>query len=106
MDDAKRNALLQLLGAAMSDVSEDCYCADWLAGTEYIVPELCRRALSTKQDQHWGHGEVTPERALGLITLADLVGSWANRDESGIGYVPFQPFPVPREYAREIDCEQ
>jgi hypothetical protein len=36
----ERHALVQQLGQAMSDISEDCYCAAWLGGTEYFVPEL------------------------------------------------------------------
>jgi len=106
MEDATRHALLQQLGAAMSAISEDCYCAGWLGGTEYLVPELCRRAASAKQTQYWGHGEVTPEQAFGLIALAELVGSWADLDEAGVGYEPHQPFPLPPEYARAIDSEQ
>ena len=38
MDQATRSALVQLLGRAMSDISEDCYYASWLAGNEYFVP--------------------------------------------------------------------
>lgn len=106
MDDATRNGLLQLLGKAMSDVSEECYCAGWLDGTEYFVPELCRRALTTRQTQHWGRWEVTPELARGLQALADQVGSWANLDADATGYIPFQPFPIPAVYLESIEREQ
>ena len=90
----------------MSDISEDCYCAGWVGGTEHFVPELCRRALATGQTQHWGHGEVTPDQARGLSALAELVGSWADLDEAGVGYVPFQPFPIPPQYIESLDREQ
>jgi hypothetical protein len=106
MDDVTRRALLQLLGKAMSDISEECYCADWVGGTEYFVPELCRRAITTGQTQFWGHGEVTPELARGLIALAELIGSWADLDEARIGYVPYHPFPVSLEYAEALEQEQ
>jgi hypothetical protein len=106
MDDATRHALLQLLGNAMSDISEEAYCAGWVVGTQYFVPELCRRAEATRQTQFWGHGEVTPEQARGLVALAELVGSWANMDEAGVAYVPHQPFPMPWEYTEVVEQEQ
>ncbi|HET6575988.1 MAG TPA: hypothetical protein VFG68_20475 [Fimbriiglobus sp.] len=106
MDDATRHSLLQLLGKAMSDISEECYYAGWLGGTEYFVPELCRRALESGRPQLWGHGEVTPEEARGLTYLADRLGYWADLDDAATGYVPHQPFPIPKEYAEGIDREQ
>lgn len=106
MDAAIRHALLQQLGEAMSEISEQCYYAGWLGGTEYLVPELCIRALATGQTQAWGHSEVTPGRAGELISLAEKVGSWANLDEAGVGFVPHQPFPMPREYAESVEREQ
>jgi hypothetical protein len=106
MDDATRHALLQILGNAMSDISEDSYCAGWLGGAEYCVPELCRRALASGEPQFWGHGEVTPDQARGLMALAEIVGSWANLDEAMTGYVPFQPFPVPELYVQGIEADQ
>jgi hypothetical protein len=102
MDDATRHALLQLLGNAISDISEECYCAGWMIGTEYFVPELCRRAEATGQTQFWGHGEVTPEQARGLVALAEIVGSWANLNQAGVRYVPHNPFPVPPQYAQVL----
>lgn len=106
MDDAARHALVQQLGEAMSDVSEECYHAGWLGGTEYFVPELCRRAVATGRAQPWGHGEVTPERARTLIELAARAGCWADLDEPGIGYEPFQPFPIPPEYLAALERER
>src|SRR5690348_3596486 len=106
MDEATRQTLVQQLGAAMSDISEDCYYAGWLDGTQYLVPELCRRAAATGQAQFWGHGEVTPELARGLIALAEQIGSWADLDEAGVGYVPHQPFPIPPEYTEAVEREQ
>lgn len=90
----------------MSELSEQCYYAGWMAGTEYLVPELCRRADVTGQAQPWGHGEVTPERARELLALADRLGSWADLDEAGIGYVPHQPFPLPAHHLETIEREQ
>jgi hypothetical protein len=106
MDETTRSALVQLLGQAMSDISEDCYCASWLGGTEYSVPELCRRAIATGQTQYWGHGQVTPAQARGLTFLAEQIGAWADLDEPGDGYVPHDPFPIPQQYVEAIDREQ
>ena len=97
MDEATRHSVLQLLGQEMSDISEDCYCAGWLGGTEYVVPELCRRAAESGRPQWWGPDVVTPERARGLVHLAEQLGHWADLDEAGVGYVPFRPFPIPPE---------
>lgn len=106
MDEAVRHALVQQLGQEMSDISEDCYCAGWLGGTEYLVPELCRRAAESGYTQHWGHGEITPELGRQLILLAEQAGCWANTDFASVAYDPFQPFPIPLEYTAEIDREQ
>lgn len=106
MDEAARHTLLQHLGAAMSDISEACYYAGWLRGAEYMVPELCRRAIESGQPQQWGHGQVTPEQALDLIALAEQLGSWACLDDDGIAYVPFQPFPLPPHYSAAVEREQ
>jgi hypothetical protein len=106
MDDRQHHDLAQQLGKAMSDISEDCYCAGWLGGTEYLVPELCRRAVLTGTPQFWGHGEVTPAQAQELIALAERAGCWADTDYLSVGYDPFQPFPIPPEYVEAIEREQ
>jgi hypothetical protein len=106
MDDATRHSVLQLLGKAMSDISEDCWSAGWLGGTEYDVPELCRRAVESDVPQRWGGDVITPERARGLLYLAEQIGSWADLDEAGVAYVPHQPFPVPPETLAALDRQQ
>src|SRR5437762_13129857 len=105
MDDATRHSLLQLLGKAMSDISEDCYHAGWMDGAEYIVPEWCRRAVATGRPQFWGMGEVKPERAIGLIWLAGQLGSWADLDRSRGGYIPHPSLPIPPKYADVIESQ-
>ncbi|KAF0244566.1 MAG: hypothetical protein FD180_2384 [Planctomycetota bacterium] len=106
MDRTGRDILLKRLGDAMSAISEDCYCAGWLQGTEYMVPELCRRALSADCSMFWGHGKITVEQAKELTMLAEQLRSWADTDEESIGYNPFQPFPIPPEFLAAIDREQ
>jgi len=101
-----RHAVLQRLGNAMSDISEECWSAGWLGGTEYYVPELCRRAAETGRPQRWGPGTITPVQALGLVYLAEQLGHWADLDDAGVGYVPRQPFPIPAEIRAALDLQQ
>jgi len=98
-----RADLTRRLGELISQVSEDCYCAGWLGGAEYSVPELCRRALASGRSQPWGHGVVTPALAKTLCDLADQLGHWVDTDEASVGYVPFSPFPIPPEYLAALD---
>ncbi len=95
--------LVKQLGDLMSGISEACYAAGWYAGTEYMVPELCRRALQTGEVQSWASGEITPAMARHLNALAERLGNWANLSEDATGYVAFDPFPTPDEHLQELD---
>lgn len=64
---ARYEALVIELGEAMSEVSEECYCAGWLAGTEEAVPALCRAAIATGEAQPWGMGSISVETARELV---------------------------------------
>lgn len=102
----ERKALTNQLGKMMSDISEDCYYAGWLGGTEYLVPELCRRASSSGDSQPWGHSEVTPQNAAVLMEIARQLGHWADLDEPGIAFEPHDPFPIPIQYLNSLDMER
>src|SRR5687768_6899175 len=107
MGDAVDDILVQQLGAAMSDLSEECYYASWMSGSEDVIPELCRRALATGIPQHWGHGHVTPDTARRLTDLAERAGAWADLHPQDDTYVPYQPrTPVPPEMAAALDRAQ
>ena len=107
MGDAVDDNLVQQLGAAMSELSEECYCAGWMSGSEDAIPELCRRALATGLAQHWGHGVVTPEVARMLTTLAERAGAWADLHPQDDMYIPYRPTaPVPPAMASALDREQ
>lgn len=95
----------QVLGEAMSAISERCYYAGWMGGAEYLIPELCRRAIATDTRQPWGHGFVSPGDARELCALAERAGGWVDLDETGVGYERFDPFPIPIEYAQDLDRE-
>lgn len=96
-------APLDVLGRLMSDLSETCWSAGWLEGTEYLVPELCRRAVERDEPQPWGQGEVAPALAKALAVLAGELRHWANLDARGAGYVAFDPFPVPQACVDDLD---
>jgi hypothetical protein len=95
--------LLRTLGDLMSGLSETCYEAPWMVGTEYMVPELCRRAVESGEAQPWGRGAVTPAVARHLSELAEKLGGWARLDKAGTGYLPFAPFPTPDRFSDELD---
>jgi hypothetical protein len=103
LDKIDEETLTQVLGELMSAISEDCYAAGWMNGTEYLVPALCQRVLKINRPQPWAHGELGPGMAALLQTIADKPGHWANLDKQGVGYVSFNPFPTPSEYVKELD---
>ena len=90
----------------MSDISEDCYCAGWLGGTEHFIPELCRRALATQETQYWGHGDISPDLAARLLAIASELGHWVDTNFHSNSYEPFEPFPIPPQYLEALDREQ
>ena len=95
--------MLRTLGDLMSRVSETCYETPWMVGTEYMVPELCRRAAESGVPQPWARGKVTPAVARHLGELAGKLGGWARLDEGGTGYLLFDPFPTPERFVEELD---
>ncbi|WP_439629454.1 hypothetical protein [Gemmata sp.] len=97
MDDATRTAVLQLLGGAMSAISEECWSAGWISGTEDAIPGLCHRALESGRTQHWGRWSVTLEQARGLTFVAEQLGCWADLDDGGVRFVAHHPFPLTAE---------
>jgi hypothetical protein len=86
----------------MSDVSEECWSAAWLAGAEDAIPDLCRRAIATGSPQPWGLGTVERRTAIGLTYLAGLLGCWATRSDVTGDYVPYHPKPVASELPQPV----
>jgi len=76
-DPVTREELIDILGQAMSDVSEDCWCAGWLDDTEEDLPKLVAEALRTGEPQPWGlGGYVSPEAARHLAGMRERLGAW------------------------------
>lgn len=91
MSDDKQRAI-KALGDAMSEVSEDCWCAGWLDGTEDVLPNLCKAAIRTGQPQGWGMWSVSIDTAEGLIAMAKHAGTWVNFNSlDDPEYVPYEP---------------
>ncbi|MBL8020719.1 MAG: hypothetical protein JNM27_13695 [Leptospirales bacterium] len=97
----KSIAPLDLLGELLSEISQQAFAAGWTGGTEYFVPELCRRAIAERQIQYWGLSLVSPDLGRRLFQIADLAGSWVDY-ENPDRFVPFNPFPIPQEYLEEM----
>jgi hypothetical protein len=95
--------LMEILGDLMSNISEECYSAGWYQGSEYIIPALCEKALNTQMPKPWARGEVTPEMASLLVSLAGKIGGWVSPNKKGDGYKIFNPFPTPEKYEDEIE---
>ena len=68
----KRDTLRQL----MSDISEDCWCAGWLIGTEFALWQF---VLDGPGD--WGQDSVSQAQIDELKRLSELVGGWFYWDD-------------------------
>ncbi|HET6250555.1 MAG TPA: hypothetical protein VFE47_22905 [Tepidisphaeraceae bacterium] len=100
--DPAKVARLKQLGDMMSAISVRCCRSGWLTGAEYLIPELCRRAIASGLPQPWGDDELTLSEAEAITQLSMDSGAWANLDLDSDEYVPIDPFPIPREYLEEI----
>ena len=59
------------LAFLMSEISEDCYCAGWLIGTEHALWEIANGGGGG-----WGIDTVTAEQAAQLLALSAEIGGW------------------------------
>lgn len=74
------------LAQLMSDISEECWCAGWMHGTEFRLWE----AITDPQDhRHWGQDYIDDEMVEHLKRLSGGVRGWV-RYEEGVGelFVP------------------
>jgi hypothetical protein len=69
----------------MSDVSETCYCAEWLVGLEERLPALCAEAVSTGRPVEFGLDHIAVAEARLMLALAEACGRWATFDDLGDG---------------------
>lgn len=80
MDEESKVAVLIALGNLMSETSEECWAAGWMAGTEDVLPALCWLAVNTNEPQVWGMGLIQVDWAKSLIDTAEQLGGWADYD--------------------------
>jgi hypothetical protein len=59
------------LAEAMSDISEECWCAAWLMGCEYDLWRMLRDG-----SRNWGFGEVSEADVERLRELSAECGGW------------------------------
>jgi len=78
------DALRWALYSRMSDISEACWAAGWMQGTEYAL----WRAVTTGEPQTWGAGIIEQEDIDALRELAELAGGWWRRVEHKPEFVP------------------
>ena len=76
------------LYAYMSDISEDCYCAGWMEGTEAALWDAV-----LGERTRWGVGVITQEEVTELKRLSDTAGGWWHLPESSIYHPIFLTVP-------------
>lgn len=74
------NKAAEQLRDLMSDISERCWYAGWLEGTEFVLWGAVTGGART-----WGHGTITEEDIARLEALSEIAGGWIawndDRDE-------------------------
>jgi hypothetical protein len=76
-----RPGIARALAIRMSEISEECWCAGWLIGTE---DRLWETVNGGRRD--WGHGDISEQTVADLRELSDLAGGWIRYDD-GLGEV-------------------
>jgi len=61
------------LADVMSEISQFCWFAGWLSGTEY---RLWRFMTDPSDDEAWGNYPIPPDHREQLRQLSDSVGGW------------------------------
>ena len=67
---------LCLLHDFASEISEQCWCAQWIDGLEDTLPQLCKKVLQTGEAQPYGQGVVTVQDATILQGMVEGLGGW------------------------------
>lgn len=57
----------------MAAISEDCYCAGWMTGLEYVLWEM---VTDPNFPRHWGQGDVSEQDIESLKLQSDRIGGW------------------------------
>lgn len=76
LDQYEATAVAEALGVVMSEISEECYCAGWLSGLEYILWRFVVNGPGS-----FGQGEVDAAAVARLKHLSEVCGGWMVWDE-------------------------
>ena len=84
------------LYALMSEISEDCYCAGWMMGTEYTLWEIISEFGAKR---NWGQGEVQQWQIDDLHAISVEIGGWIrwrdDHEEPGLHHDEWGPVFTP-----------
>ena len=84
------------LYALMSDISEECYCAGWITGAEYVLWEI---VADHAADRKWGQGQVQQWQIDDLRAISEEIGGWIrwrdDDEEPGLHHDHWGPVFVP-----------
>lgn len=82
----RRKPAWKQLAELMSDISEQCWCAGWMMGTEFALWEVL---TSPHRGRHLGKGEVTLDQLVKLRALSEEAGGWIYwNDETEETFIP------------------
>jgi len=70
-----RDMAAKELPRLMSEISEECWAAGWMSGTEW---RLWKAIADENDDGKWGMGRITLEQTGRLAHLSQLVGGWCD----------------------------
>jgi len=68
----RREAAIDLW-ALMSDISEECWCAGWMASLSHFLWDI---AMAAPASHPYGQGEVSAAQAEALRALSAMAGGW------------------------------
>lgn len=95
-----RRAAAIALYQAMSDLSEELYCAGWMTGTDM---RLWRAVSDPTDDGAWGRGWIERHEAERLWSLAELArGWWAETEDVAPCWVQFVSLAEWRDMAPSV----
>ena len=97
MKNVQDRELGKLLSDTMSDISERCWAAGWMDGTEEMLPNLCAEAIETNAAVIWGQDVVTVAEAQFMTAIAAHIGAWVDMDGNLL---------VAEHYCSNCGCEK
>lgn len=87
---------MHLLYQLMSDISERCYFAGWMAGNEF---RLWAAVVDPADNLEYGRRAISPNEVTELRALSETLGGWIvwGDDEMGLKIDDWGPYFVPMD---------